>query len=180
MNTWRDLPGKALVAAAALHPRLRARAARAAEALAPGERELFLSLKRYDIAHSLAVARRLRDDPLLHRAALLHDVGKLPSELGLPARWLYTAAELTAPRLLRGLCRKAEEMARGGGALERARSLPRGIWRGLYVQDHHGEIAGELLRERGSEEELVRLVAAHQGEPADARAARLREADDAS
>ncbi len=178
MNTWRNLPGKALVTAYALRPRLRLRAGEAAAVLSQGERELFLGMKRYDLAHSLAVADRLRDDPPLYRAALLHDAGKLPSELGLSTRWLYTALELTAPRFLRRLCGRAERKAEGEGAVERMRSLPRGLWRGLYVQSHHGEIAAELLRGLGSEEELVRLVGGHQGRPADVRAARLREADD--
>ncbi len=136
-------------------------------------------MKRYDLAHSQAVAARLRDDPLLYRAALLHDAGKLPSQLGLGTRWLYTAMELASPRLLRRLCDKAEEKARGEEVMERMKSLPRGFWRGLYVQSHHGEIAAELLRRVGSEEELVRVVEGHQGTPMDARAARLREVDDA-
>ncbi|NPV59848.1 MAG: hypothetical protein HPY75_09315 [Actinobacteria bacterium] len=179
MNTWRNLPGKAYVAAAALHPRLRARADKAAKVLSREERELFLSMKRYDLAHSLAVADRVRDDPFLYRAALLHDAGKLPSELGLGTRWLFTALELAAPGLLRRLCGAVEEKAEGDGPMERVRSLPRGIRRGLYVQAHHGEIAAELLRAWGSEDEMVRLVEEHQHTPRDARARRLRDADDA-
>ena len=179
MNTWRNLPGKAVAAASSFHPRLRERAEKAAGCLSRGERELFLAMGRYDLAHSLAVAERLRDDPLLYRAALLHDVGKLGSELNLLHRWLYTALELLAPRRLRALCGKAEARARGTGALERARSLPRGLGRGFFVQAHHGEIAAELLRELGSEDSLVRLVGGHQGEPDGPRAARLRAADDA-
>lgn len=178
MNTWRNLPGKIRVVLASLDPGLRKRAEEAAGCLSPEERELFLGMDRYDLAHSLAVARRLRDDPLLHRAALLHDAGKLRSELGLVTRWLYTMGELFVPRRLAGLAAKLEAQARGDSALERARGLGGGLRKGLYVQMHHAEIAAELLAKAGSEAELVRLVGGHQGEPGDERSRRLREVDD--
>jgi len=178
MNTWRNLPGKALVSLISCHPFLRRRARRAAEVLEEHEREIFLGLNRYDLAHSLAVAARLRDDPLLVRAALLHDAGKLPRELSLWTRWMYTALEVFFPSRLKELCREVEKEACGDGVLERMESLPPGWKRGLFVQVHHGEIAGELLRRKGSEETLVRLVEGHQGEPGDERARRLRSLDD--
>lgn len=178
MNTWRNLPGKIRVVLASLDPGLRRRAEEAASCLSSGERELFLAMDRYDLAHSLAVAGRLRDDPLLHRAALLHDAGKLRCELGLATRWLYTMGELFAPRRLAGLAAGLEAQARGESALERARSLGSRLKKGLYVQLHHAEIAADLLAEAGSEAELVRLVGGHQEEPADERSRRLREVDD--
>lgn len=178
MNTWRNLPGKALVSLLSCDPFLRRRARRAAEVLAPHEREIFLAMKRYDLAHSLAMASRLKDDPLLQRAALLHDAGKLPGELNLWTRWMYTALELLFPSLLKRVCEKVEERARGEGELERMSSLPPGWRRGLYVQAHHGEIAAELLRRGESDHLLVQLVEAHQREPQDQRARRLRRLDD--
>lgn len=179
MNTWRNLPGKALVSLLALDPRLRARGERAAAVLSAEERRLFSAMDRYDRAHSLAVAYRLRDDPLLYRAALLHDCGKLTAELALRVRWAYTFLEVFAPRLLARLAEKVEREARGEGVIERMRSLPPGWRRGIYVQLHHGEVAAALLESAGSDEELVRLVRDHQGEPRDERARRLRDMDDA-
>ncbi|MDD3717113.1 MAG: hypothetical protein PHP28_00420 [Actinomycetota bacterium] len=178
MNTWRNLPGKAFVTLASLDPGLRGRARRAAAGLSPGEAGLFLAMARYDLAHSLAVAARVEEDPLLRRAALLHDTGKLRSELGLYARWLYTALEITSPSLLGKLERRVEADAEGSGVMERMASLPRGWRRGLFVQLHHAEIAGRLLEALGSDDMLVALVGSHQDEPRDASARRLREADD--
>ena len=179
MNTWRNLPGKIWVTIASLDPRLRRRSRAAAERLSTREAELFLAMARYDLAHSLAVAARLEDDPLLYRAALLHDAGKLRSELGLLSRWLYTAMELFLPGRLQRIGAAVEEEAAGENVRERIQGLPRGWKRGLYVQLHHGEIAGELLSSLGSEEELVRLVGGHQDKPVDERSRRLREIDDA-
>jgi hypothetical protein len=178
MNTWRNLPGKIWVTIASLDPRLRGRSSAAAARLSPEESELFLAMARYDLAHSLAVAARLEDDPLLYKAGLLHDAGKLRSELDLFARWLYTAMELFMPQRLQRTGAAVEEEAVGEEVKERIYSLPRGWKRGLYVQLHHGEIAGELLSSAGSDEELVRLVGEHQDEPADEKAGRLREIDD--
>jgi len=179
VNTWRNLPGKAWVSLLALDPRLDRKGQRACRALSPQERRLFSSMDRYDRAHSLAVASRLRDDPLLYRAALLHDCGKLTTELHLGVRWMYTFLEVFLPRLLARLAGKVEKEARGGDVLERMRSLPPGWRRGLYVQLHHGEVGAALLERAGSGEEVVRLVRDHQGEPRDDRSRRLRRLDDA-
>lgn len=178
MNTWKNLPGKAWVSFMALHPGLLRRALRAGRGLTPAERELFLSMDRYDLAHSLAVADRLREDPLLYRAALLHDSGKLVTELSLRVRWAYTFLEIFRPLWLQRLAARVEGEARGEGVLERMRSLPPGWKRGLFVQLHHGEVAAELLRRAGSDEALVKLVEGHQKEPADDRSSRLRRIDD--
>lgn len=178
MNTWRNLPRKIWATLVSLDPRLRMRARCAALELSPGEAELFAAMSRYDLAHSLAVAAKLADDPLLQKAGLLHDAGKLRSELGLFARWLYTALEIVAPALLKRLAAGIEAQAAGDGVMERMRGLPRGWRRGLYVQLHHGEIAAEMLARMGSEEELLRLVGHHQREPRDERELRLRETDD--
>lgn len=178
MNTWRNLPGKIWVSAASLDPLLRRRARRAADGLSPAESELFLDMARYDLAHSLAVAARFEGEPVLLKAALLHDCGKLRSELRMPARWLYTWMELFLPSRLRRLGGELEREARGESRLERAESLPRGWRRGLYVQLHHGAIGARLLRNAGTDEEVVRLVGSHQSEPGDELSRRLAEVDD--
>ncbi len=178
MNTWKNLPGKAWISILALDPFLRRRSRQAAAILPAGEAKLFLAMKRYDLAHAMTVAGRLRDDPLLEKAALLHDAGKLSSDLGLFVRWLYTMLEILMPQRLQAMAKEVNTMAVGQRPIERARSLS-GAWkRGLYAQTHHGEIAAELLSGLGSEEELIKLVACHQEEPSSARSRRLREVDD--
>ena len=178
MNTFWNLPGKIWITIASLDPLLRRRASHASECLTPVERELFLDMTRYDLAHSLAVSSKLRDDPILYKAALLHDAGKLSSDLNLFTRWLYTGLEIFMPPVLRRQKERLQEMAEGEDVLERARSLPRGWSRGLYIQFHHGEIGAQILREAGSEDEVVELVQCHQGEPHDQRSQRLAEVDD--
>jgi hypothetical protein len=178
MNTWRNLPGKIWVAIISLDPFLRRRSHVAAAGLAPGEAELFLDMSRYDLAHSLAVAGKLKDDPFLYKTALLHDAGKLRSDLGLFTRWLYTGIEVFLPSCLRRQRKNLDEAAAGESALKKARSLPRGWRRGLYVQFHHGEIGAEILDGLGSDAELIAIIGGHQGEPLGERAKRLAEVDD--
>ena len=178
MNTFWNLPGKIWITIASLDPLLRRRARKASEGLSPDERELFLDMTRYDLAHSLAVASRLRDDPVLYKTALLHDAGKLRSDLNLFTRWLHTGLEIFLPPVLKRQRERLEGMAEGEGAIERARSLPGGWRRGLYTQFHHGEIGAEILRKAGSEDAVIELVRSHQGEPRDQRSQRLAEVDD--
>jgi hypothetical protein len=178
MNTFRNLPGKIWITIASLDPWLRRRAGHASECLSPVEKELYLDMTRYDLAHSLAVSAKLRDDPILYKTALLHDAGKLSSDLNLFTRWLYTWLEIFMPSLLQRQEERLKELAQGEDALERARSLPRGWKRGLYIQFHHGEIGSEILKEAGSEDEVIELVHGHQGEPRDQRSQRLAEVDD--
>jgi hypothetical protein len=178
MNTWRNLPGKLWVTIMSLDPFLRMRSREAAATLHPHEAELFLDMSRYDLAHSLAVAGKLKDDPFLYRAALLHDAGKLRSDLGLFTRWLYTAMEILVPSSLRWQRKRLERDAVGESALQKARSLPEGWKRGLYVQFHHGEIGAEILGGLESDNELVALIYGHQGEPVGEKARRLAKVDD--
>jgi hypothetical protein len=178
MNTFWNLPGKIWITIASLDPLLRRRARHVSECLNPAERELYLDMTRYDLAHSLAVSSKLRDDPILYKAALLHDAGKLRSDLNLFTRWLHTGLEIFMHPILRRQEERLKEMAEGEDVLERARSLPRGWRRGLYIQFHHGEIGAEILRKAGSEDAVIELVQGHQGEPRDQRSRRLAEVDD--
>jgi hypothetical protein len=161
-----------------LDPWLRRRARRASKCLSPVEKEMYLDMTRYDLAHSLAVSDKLRDDPILYKTALLHDAGKLSSDLNLFTRWMYTWLEIFMPSLLQRQEKRLRELAEGEDALQRARSLPRGWKRGLYIQFHHGEIGAEILKKAGSEDEIIELVRDHQGEPRDQRSRRLAEVDD--
>jgi len=142
------------------------------------EAELFLAMSRYDLAHSMAVAEKLRGDPLLFKAALLHDVGKMKEHLTLSTRWLYTCMELCASARLKRMVRELEGKTSGGDVLERALSLPKGWRRGFFVQVYHGELGAELLKGLGSEPEMVNLVKGHQKDPSGEKAERLKEIDD--
>ncbi|MDY6793981.1 MAG: HD domain-containing protein [Actinomycetota bacterium] len=178
MNTWRDLPGKIWVTLASFDPRLGSRARDAAESLTPRERGLFMFMNRYDLAHSLAVASRFEDEPLLYKAALLHDAGKLRSDASMFSRWLYTGMELFMPLRLKRISTELEADVAGDTALQRTRSLPRGWRRGIYLQLHHGEVGADLLRDIDSDREVIRLVRGHQGESTDELSRRLAEVDD--
>jgi hypothetical protein len=178
MNTWKNIPGKIWISILSLDPFLKRRARKTAEPLDQSEAHLFLSMNRYDLAHAITVAARLRDDPLLYQAALLHDSGKLHSDFGLFTRWLFTVLEILAPKSLQQMIDRVEATVIGDRPIEKARSI-RGAWRrGLYMQAHHGEIAAELLWGLGSDDELIRLVAGHQADPVSPRARRLRDVDD--
>ena len=178
MNTFRNLPGKIWITIASLDPWLRRRARYASECLTPLEKELYLDMTRYDLAHSLAVSDKLRDDPILYTAGLLHDAGKRSSDHNLFTRWLHPWLEIFMPSVLKRQEERLKELAEGEDALQRARSLPRGWKRGLYIQFHHGEIGAEILKEAGSEDEIIELIQGHQGEPRDQRSRRLAEVDD--
>jgi hypothetical protein len=80
--------------------------------LSPGELRLFERMPRFDQRHCLDVYRTLVDggyvDPLLLRAALIHDCGKV-DDAGRPIPLLYygvfVIAERFAPRLYRWAAR---------------------------------------------------------------------------
>ncbi|PKN44024.1 MAG: hypothetical protein CVU59_12725 [Deltaproteobacteria bacterium HGW-Deltaproteobacteria-17] len=153
----------------------------AARYLNEPETRLFTQMGRYDRSHSLLVAERCADSPRLVRAALLHDCGKLASELPLWFRNLYTALEILAPAWL---SRRQESLAEGlpeGSAIASLQLLP-GRWpRALFAQSHHGKIGAELLEALGCELEVTYLVRYHQGavDPVDAELRRFIEADSA-
>ncbi len=118
-----------------------------AEHLLPDEAELFDRMSRADRRHAHAVARRaveaLGDDaarPVV-AAALLHDVGKVESGLGVYGRVMATLSAKVAGR----------DMAE---AWSQTRGITRRI--GLYLR--HEELGADLLRLAGSDHRTVTLV----------------------
>jgi putative nucleotidyltransferase with HDIG domain len=112
-------------------------------------RPLFLSMSVRDQRHALRVLRRLHlergaAEPLLAQAALLHDVGKSASPLGIPGRSLVV-------------------LAAAAGATHILVRVP---WLGSRVAAYLRHPAGgaEMLRAAGAEPALVEIVAEHQAE----------------
>jgi hypothetical protein len=120
--------------------------------LTPSELDLWRRMPSHDRRHSIAVARRVEralgdtpdaDDRWL-ATALLHDVGKLDSGLGVLGRVGATLAGAAAGR----------DMAE-------AWSAKRGITRrvGLYLR--HPELGAQRIRVAGGREECARWADAH-------------------
>ena len=121
--------------------------------LTPGEWALWSRLPNQDRAHAVRVARRLETslvgtqwagDPAWLDAALLHDVGKYDSGLGLYGRVAAT------------MCG-----AIGAPGMPAAWSARKGFTRkvGLYLR--HGEIGADMIRMAGGHEEAAVWSAAH-------------------
>ena len=121
--------------------------------LTPPEHQLWVRMPAHDRRHSVAVARRVeralsdtphRDDPRWVAAALLHDVGKLDSGLGVLGRVAATLAG-----------------AAGGHEMADAWSTKRGVTRrfGLYLR--HAELGETRLRVIGARDEAAVWAGAH-------------------
>jgi hypothetical protein len=129
--------------------------------MSPAEERLFASMERRDQRHALEVMRRLREhtdqrDVLI--AALLHDCGK-----GAVPVWLRVL-HVVMPRLGRVA---GKEGAPG--------------WRGAaYRLHHHVDLSAKLVKEAGSSEATVRLVAGKPRKDEAWMARLLYQADDAS
>lgn len=118
--------------------------------LTAGEFPLWDAQPRYDLRHTLGVGRRVegalgreREDRWV-AAALLHDVGKVESGLGVAGRVLATLVMGVAGR----------RRVRGWAA--------RPGWRGRFGRyADHGEIGARLIRSAGGREEAARWAAVH-------------------
>ena len=139
-------------------PPSQANSAWVASVLAPSELELWKRLVNHDRRHSIAVARRVQhalaatteaDDPRWITAALLHDVGKLDSGLGVVGRVGATLAGAAA-----------------GHDMADAWSAKRGVTRrfGLYLR--HAELGETRLRVIGARAEAAVWAGAHHDEAA--------------
>jgi hypothetical protein len=113
--------------------------------LSPDELALWRRLPAHDRRYSIRVARHVErllvatpfgDDPRWPAVALLHDVGKLDSDLGVVRRALATVA---------------------GALVPRTRQSPGRF--GRYLR--HDQIGAELLRAAGARDEAARWAAAH-------------------
>ena len=137
-----------------------------ASSLSEEQRRLFYAMTMRDRRHCLDVYHALRrqgcgDDELL-LAALLHDVGKGPVRLW--HRVAYVLLKAASSRL-------ADRVARADGQ----------SWRGAMASLRHHAVEGAaLVEEAGAPAAVVDLVRRHEAsEPADARLALLRSADEA-
>jgi len=96
---------------------------------------LFFSQRTEDQRHALDVRSRVGDEPVLVQAALLHDVGKIDSDLGAIGRSLATIWSTT--------------------------SLP--IWGRWQAYLDHGRLGADLLESHGADELAVAFTRYHPG-----------------
>jgi putative nucleotidyltransferase with HDIG domain len=138
--------------------------------LGPAEYTLFRRMARYDRAHALRVLRWLKEngaeDPVLWKAALLHDLGKSAGREGVPL-----------------LCRGPIVLARGCPRLWRwlSRERPAGhLLRPFYLYATHAARGAEMAHAAGCPEEVVALVAIHHDAGVEGAGRLLQEADQQS
>jgi hypothetical protein len=114
-----------------------------AEQLGEGEQELWARMSGPDRRHALGVARAVAatpegQQPWVVAAALLHDVGKVDSQLSTVARVPATVLGLVARERLAGgshrLARYLRHDAIGADLLERADADPRTV---AWAREHH-------------------------------------------
>jgi len=138
------------------------------QVLTPGEQRLFGGMPRYDQRHCLDVYYTLYNagyhDPLLLRAALIHDCGKVDDDgRGIPLLWygLITLLKKYTPPLYAVLA------IRGGGMLRPVQIYADHAWRGARMSAAAGS----------PPEIIVTLRHYHDSAPVD-RAALLQWADE--
>ncbi len=123
--------------------------------LTPAEHDLWTRLSAYDRSHAVQVARRVehrlaptvyRGDTLWLSAALLHDIGKLQSELSMFERVIATLASKAVGVLT------ARRWAGSATAVKRRI--------GIYLI--HGEIGAGMIRASGGREGVAAWTEVHQ------------------
>lgn len=124
--------------------------------LTPAELELWAAQSAYDRNHTVEVARRVErrlaptaygKDPLWPGAALMHDVGKLQSNLSLGERVVATLVSKLV----------------GVATVRRWASSATGWTRRLGLYLIHGEVGAEMIRAAGGREEIAVWTEIHQG-----------------
>jgi putative nucleotidyltransferase with HDIG domain len=147
--------------------------------LEPSPYALFGALPRQYRRHGLAVYRRVREngctDRIVWQAALLHDCGKYDPDSG---RYVTVVHRVLVVIL---------ENVPGGNRIARAlasqgRHHPGGwVFYPFYLSRNHPRLGAELAARRGTQDEVVRLIAAHHGRKSgDSRLLALQAADDES
>lgn len=162
MAELRNIPPKVITTLLVFAPGARKRFEREAACLTRDEYALATRMGRYDKAHSARMAAAVTGDPVLKKAALLHDVGKTDPRLKFVFRVLYTSLELFMPGRLHGIMAGLEGEARGGDAMERTGSLRKAWARAFYAQAHHAALGGIMLGRAGSDPGVTALVGGHQ------------------
>ncbi|MCB1247412.1 MAG: hypothetical protein KDB69_09105 [Acidimicrobiia bacterium] len=104
-------------------------------ALPPRLLPLFAALQRMDQRHSYDVYERVGKDPQLAQAALLHDVGKQASRLGVVRRSCATVGAALHLRLSPRLQRYVDHGPIGAALLEEAGADPLAI---AFTRHHPG------------------------------------------
>lgn len=117
--------------------------------LLDGEQELWVRMSRQDRRHAIGVARRVEQaldspDRAVIAAALLHDVGKIDSDLGTLLRVVATLSGAIAGR------DTAELWVKSSGVTRRI---------GLYLK--HAEIGADLLQMAGSDSLTITWAREH-------------------
>ncbi len=167
-SLWAELPYRARQFWAALRARVSdAEYALVAQCLTPAEQRLFAAMPRYDQRHCLDVYHTLwaagQRDPLLLRAALFHDCGKVDDDgRPMPLFW-YTLVTLLkrVPPLYQAAA------ASGRGPLRPARIYAEHAWRGA-----------QMAAAAGSPPEIVATIRHYHDRAPQGRAALLQWADE--
>jgi putative nucleotidyltransferase with HDIG domain len=138
-----------------------------AQILSPAEQYLFAAMPRYDQRHCLDVYYTLcaagYDDPLLLRAALVHDCGKVDDEgRPMPLMWYLLVTLLKhIPPLYR--------MAAISG---------RGPFRAVQIYAEHAQRGAQMAQAAGSPPEIVATIRHYHDVAPQGRAALLQWADE--
>ena len=139
-----------------------------AQLLSPGELRLFECMPRFDQRHCLDVYYTLvrggHDDPLLLRAALLHDCGKVDDD-GRPIPLIYYGLFVVLKRLAPALYARAARDGRGP------------LWP-FAVHAVHEERSALLAAAAGSAPEVVAILRDYAARRASPPAAALYWADE--
>ena len=155
---WRALFGRISPAEEALVRR----------SLPPAEYALYARMPRRDRRHCLDVHGRLVaagvDDPLLLRAALFHDTGKV-DQRGRPVPLLWYGGLVVFRRLW-------------PRAYARLAASPRSWRRTFFYYAHHGPLGAELARAAGSPPEICAILRHYHDDAPTGRAAILQRADE--
>ncbi|HYF64099.1 MAG TPA: hypothetical protein VD886_14855 [Herpetosiphonaceae bacterium] len=140
----------------------------ARRSLPPAEYALYARMPRRDRRHCLDVHARLIaagvDDPLLLRAALFHDTGKVDPR-GRPVPLLWYGGLVVFKRLW-------------PRAYARLAASPRSWRRFFFYYAHHGPLGAELARAAGSPPEIQAILRHYHDDAPAGRAAILKRADE--